>query len=185
MATNPQVLANALPELITAERELSRLAAERGIRYAIAPFGAVRSESDTTRILGYRETEYRIYAEKERKAGRTPLPINTWRPIAPFGNSHHNYGAAFDVRPTLWPSDKTFQWAHDQLDAIVQSNRQLGLRIGDYFNDEPHMELNITLEEARRRWLATGKRVGGFTLIPVVGGLAVLALLAIAFRRVL
>lgn len=186
MATNPSVLNGALPELIRAEQELSRLAAARGIRYAIAPFGGVRSESDTTRILGYRETEYKMYAEKEKTAGRTPLPINKWRPIAPFGNSHHNYGAAFDVRPVTWPQGRSFQWAHDQLDEIVRTNPSIGLRAGDYFNDEPHFELAISLDAARQKWKLLGRLPGnGVTLIPVVGGLAVIALLLLAFRKVL
>jgi hypothetical protein len=182
MATNPQAIAGALPELVRAEQELSRLAAERGIRYAIAPFGGVRSLSDTTRILSIREVEYKVYAANEKKAGRAPVAINTWRAIAPFGNSFHNYGAAFDVRPTTWPQGKTFQWAHDQLDEIARTHN-LGLRSGDSFNDEPHFELAITLNEARKRWDALGKKPGnGVTL---VGGLAILALLAIAFRKYL
>lgn len=184
MARNSHVLAGALPTLVIAEAELSRLAGVQGVQYDIAPFGAVRSQSDTTRIFGYREQEYRLYAGKERAAGRNPLSIEKWRPVAPFGNSHHNYGAAFDVRPVSWPQGKSFQWAHDKLDAIVAATPTLGLRSGDYFNDEPHFELALPLATVRQMWAATGKSVGvGATPVVVVGVLAILGLLFFAVTR--
>lgn len=183
MARNSYVLGKALPQLIAAERALSELAAARGIVYDIAPFGAVRSQSDTTRILGYREQEYKLYAEKQRLVGKAPLPINRWRPIAPFGNSHHNYGAAFDVRPVSWPKGKTFQWAHDQLDEIVASNPQLGLRSGDYFNDEPHFELALPLATVKQMWESQNKTGGGAASISIIGALAIIGLMLVAVRK--
>lgn len=181
MARNAHVLANALPSLVDAERELSRLAKAQGIEYDIAAFGAVRSQSDTTRILGYRDQEYKLYADKERKAGRTPLDINKWRPIAPFGRSHHNYGAAFDIRIVAAPKGMTFAQA---LDVVGSLAPKAGLRWGKSFGDTPHFELPLPLATVKEMWEALGKKPGtGATPVSVVGVVAVIGLLLLAVKR--
>lgn len=146
-------LVGELPELTKAMAELGAYAAAEGIEFTTADFGGVRTEADTVKILKYREDEYALYLKK-LPAGTTPMAINEWRKIAPFGRSMHNWGAARDLKPTKWPAGKSFQWAHDRLDAIIEKHPELGLKIGDYFNDEPHVELKISLDEARRRYIA-------------------------------
>lgn len=145
-------LAGVLPELAAAEMKLRTLAAERGIFYTIANFGGVRSEADTNRILKYRDDDYAVYVRQMQQAGKTPADKQTFRPIAPFGGSMHNFGAAFDaemVKGTL-----------AQLGALAP---QAGLKWGGTFTtrkDFPHFELPIGLLEAKRRWLARGNEPG-------------------------
>ncbi len=152
-------LANAQPALVVAERRLRGLAAAKGITYDLADFGGIRSYADTVKILGYREREYAKYvaALKAKDPAAKPLPIDTWRRIRPFESSHHNYGAAFDVRVVTYPKGRTAAWALAQLQQLAPS---AGLRSGVSFNDPPHMELAITLAEARRRWEAMGGKPG-------------------------
>ena len=146
------------PELTVALERLATLAAPDGIEFTTADFGGVRTEADTIKILKYREDEYALYVKAlaKKDPAKVPMPINEWRKIAPFGKSMHNWGAARDLKPTKWPVGKTFQWAHDRLDTLCETDPQLkaALKLGDYFNDEPHVELRITLEEARHRYIA-------------------------------
>lgn len=145
-------LAGVLPELAVAEAKLRALAAARGLVYTVADFGGVRSEADTTRILKYRADDYAVYVAAQKKAGRVPVSIDVFRPIAPFGSSMHNYGAAFDaemVRGTL-----------EQLGALAP---QAGLKWGGTFTtrkDFPHFELPISLADARAKWAARGNAAG-------------------------
>lgn len=145
-------LAGVLPELAAAESKLRALAAARGIVYTVADFGGVRSEADTNRILKYRDDDYAVYVRQMKAAGRAPVDKQTFRPIAPFGGSMHNFGAAFDaemVKGTL-----------EQLGALAP---QAGLKWGGTFTtrkDYPHFELPIGLLEAKRRWLARGNQAG-------------------------
>src|SRR5205814_8666856 len=88
-------LAHALPELRTAEQKLKAWAAARGIVYVFADLGGVRTAADTADAMRYRDAEYQMYL-RTLKPGHTPIAKETWRPIAPFGHSYHNYGAAFD-----------------------------------------------------------------------------------------
>jgi hypothetical protein len=145
------------PALTTALERLAQLAAP-DVEFTTADFGGVRTEADTVKILKYREDEYALYVKAlaAKDPAAVPKPINDWRKIAPFGKSLHNWGAARDLKPTKWPTGKSFQWAHDRLDALCESDPELKatLKIGDYFNDEPHVELRITLEEARHRYVA-------------------------------
>lgn len=141
-------------------QRLETLARAEGIEFKTADFGGVRTEADTTRILGYRDDEYAAYVTKLKSMypGRAPIAKEKWRRIVPFGKSHHNYGAARDVQPINWPTGKSAQWAHDRLDTIAATDPELkaALRCGDDFGDEPHFELRIPLEEARRRWASRG-----------------------------
>jgi hypothetical protein len=138
----------ALPELDAAWESLGRDAAvSYGIQLGIADFGGTRTEADTTLILQYRADDYAVYARQERAAGRTPEPVNTWRRIAPYGSSFHNYGAARDGRLVSYPANMTEDRAIAAVRSLASRN---GLRT---INHDPlHFELPITLEDAAQRW---------------------------------
>lgn len=146
------LIVQALPELLEAEAKLRAEAAKLGITYGIAAFGGVRTQSDTTRILKYRDDDWAVAVRRDPGLAKRTTK-EKWRPIAPFGSSFHNYGAAFDLEIISAPPGRSKQWAHDELDKIAP---RVGLRTGDSFNDEPHFELPITLAEAKRRWEARG-----------------------------
>jgi hypothetical protein len=141
-------LRNALPELIAAEQRLRKNATNHGITYVIAEFGGIRSQADTTQAMKYREADYAVYRANARAKNQTVLDINTFRPIAPFGNSWHNYGAAFDVFVTVVPEGRTQQWGLDILKLAAPS---AGLR-SNVPNDPPHFELPVSLSTAKDKW---------------------------------
>ena len=165
-------LVGELTELTTALTRLADLAKAEGVEFTTADFGGVRTEADTTKILKYREDEYALYVKRcaAKQPPETPKVINEWRKIAPFGKSKHNWGAARDLRPLQWRGQwvvdendyskiidlRGFQAAHDLLDHYCVTDPELKavLGIGDYFNDEPHVELRISLDEARKRYIA-------------------------------
>jgi hypothetical protein len=159
-------LVDALPELRDREKKLRALASAEGIGYEIADYGGIRTQADTTRILKYREDDYKVYASKERAAGRTPRPIDEWRPIAPFGSSFHNYGAAFDVRIIKAPQGMTFVTALSRLGVL---GGKAGLVWGglwsDKRNDPPHFQLSTGLTQARERWEAMKKDGGAASIL--------------------
>lgn len=154
------LIASALPELLAAERALRVKADALGIEYRVADFGGLRTEADTNRILGYRKADYAAAVKKDPKVAK--IPIETWRPIAPFGSSYHNYGAAFDVRITKRPAGVSESAALAKLGALAPS---VGLRWGGTFSakrsDPPHFELAISLADAKARWqrFAAGREV--------------------------
>lgn len=159
-------LLGVLPELRAAEQRLRDLAFRAGLVYTVADFGGLRSQADTVRILKYRDDDYALYLRK-LAPGKTPIPKNAWRPIAPWGSSFHNYGAAFDVsmvRGTL-----------AQLGALASA---AGLRWGGTFRnpDGPHFELPLTLAAAKARWEAQGNTVAP----PRLGAAAPLSLTVVA-----
>lgn len=90
----------ALPELLEARRKLETAALAHGRRVAfkVAPYGGVRTQADTAKILKFRDDDYAVYLAS-LKPGQTPIPKERWRKIAEFGRSYHNYGAAFDAEP--------------------------------------------------------------------------------------
>jgi hypothetical protein len=159
-------ISNTLPELQAAEKKLRAAAAARGVEYVIADFGGLRSQADTTRILNYRAADYAAAVKANPDTARTP--ITKWRPIAPFGQSYHNYGAAFDVLVTKHPAGVNGYAVLGQLAPAA------GLRWGGSPEftasgkvDTPHFELPISLASARIKWLgvpggvvATGAQVG-------------------------
>lgn len=180
-------LAKLLPEMQIAERALRRAALDAGIEYTIADFGSLRSEADTTRILGYRATDYAVYVANLKRSNprAVPLPIGTWRPIAKFGSSYHNYGAAIDLTITRRPASMSSSRALLALGAFAP---RAGLRWGGNFSprvDPPHFELAVSLSEARRLWNArvptsrtvapSGRTSAGLLVV-------VAALLALFFR---
>ena len=136
-----------LPALQEGEQKLHEYANNvLGIDYQLAAYGAFRDEADTEEIMGYREDDYAAAVRVNPKVAQ--IPINTWRPIAPFGSSYHNYGAAFDVQIT----DKgNFESADTALSALKAVASRFGLR-SSVPNDPPHFELPVSLADARRMW---------------------------------
>lgn len=139
------------PDLTAAIEKLRVKAAAEGIEFTTADFGGVRTEADTIKILKYRDDDYAVYVRnlKRDNPGKKPLGKNTWRKIAPFGSSYHNYGAARDLKPTKWPPSFTESKALDRLRTLAPS---CGLKT--ITNDPPHVQLPITLAQARARWKA-------------------------------
>jgi len=139
-------IAGALPQLLAGEAALRQKANALGIDYRIADFGGVRTQADTLLIMGYRAADYAAAVAANPAIAGTP--INVWRPIANFGTSYHNYGAAFDVLITKAPAGMSFDLALAKLKALAPS---CGLR-SNVPNDPPHFELPISLDEAKRLW---------------------------------
>jgi hypothetical protein len=121
-----------------------------------------------------------VYVRQTKAAGRVPVALNAFRPIAPYGQSYHNYGAAFDVWVLSVPEGKTQAWG---LLMLQNAAAAVGLRSGVSFGDPPHFELPITLADARARWqAATGQVVTVPTKAPQGAATAgvLLALAALA-----
>lgn len=146
-------LAGALPELREREKKLRALAAAEGITYEVADFGGLRTLPDTNRILEYRKNDYAVYVSKQKAAGKPVVSMEEFRPIAPFGSSFHNYGAAFDVRITGAPKGMTFDQALTRLGAL---GAKAGLIWGGLWarpkNDRPHFQLSTGLTQAKEMW---------------------------------
>ncbi len=151
MPANPS-LEYSLPQLRAAEARLRALAQQLGISYALAQYGGMRTQADTNQILNYRLADYRVAVKKDPRVAR--IPIDQWRPIAPFGRSLHNWGAAFDIVITGVPRGWTAGKALAALGAVAP---QAGLRWGGTFsrdrNDPPHFELPIAVVDARAAYL--------------------------------
>lgn len=143
--------------LLTENLEKLRAKARlEGIEFDTADFGGVRTEADTSKILKYRTDDYAVYVRnlKAKNPRATPVPIGKWRPIAPFGSSMHNFGCARDLRVTRYPDSFSKSAALNRLGALAPS---CGLEWGGAWRgkvDPPHMQLPITLAQARQRWQA-------------------------------
>jgi len=148
-------LTGVLPELVIAHDQLVQALNDRGISVRIANYGGIRTQADTTKILNYRADDY----QHDLASGVIPatLSIDEYRPIAPFGSSYHNYGAAFDLEVTGTPSGVSSYHALQIAGALAPS---FGLRWGggpDFpanRKDPPHFELAIPLSDARARYNA-------------------------------
>jgi hypothetical protein len=168
------------PALIVGEAKLAQLAAARGWAYTIngeEGGGYVRTPSDTAAYLTYRADEYATWSAAWKRAhpGKAPVSIYQWRPIAPFGGSMHNYGAAFDITPV-----------RGSYEDIASLAPQAGLRSGLSASfvaarrvDPPHYELPISLLEAKARWLAMGKLAGVRSLPTATTAVALLAVVVL------
>lgn len=142
-------LTGELPETVDAFNALDQYARSQGIAIAIADYGGVRTQADTTQILEYRQNDYNAAVA----AGKIPatMTLDQFRPIAPFGSSYHNYGAAFDITIQARPASMT---AYDALALLGAYAPAIGLRWGGYFSnpDTPHFELAISLDDAAQRY---------------------------------
>jgi D-alanyl-D-alanine carboxypeptidase len=141
--------AYVLSETVDAFGELqTTLEQAEGISLGIADYGGFRSLADLEEILADRSAEF----EAAVNAGEIPAgtDINAWRPIAPYGHSFHNFGAAFDVR--VKPGGAPAGMSDEQAFAVAgQYAPQFGLRWGGAFPDpdDDHFELAVSLSQAR------------------------------------
>lgn len=178
--------------------------ANQGIRVTLADFGGFRTQSDTTLILEYRQNDYAA----DVRAGRvdpTVTSIDEYRPIAPYGSSYHDYGAAFDIIPeTPYPSGMTY----DSILRLAGSHAPtLGLVWGGTFHNQDvrHFQLDMSLADAEAKWnayaaggsdvtgspygsdITTGGDIagsgGGFTTGATLAVVAIVAGILYALRR--
>lgn len=173
-------LDGALPQLLDGLNQLRERARALGITFDIADYGGIRTQADTVLIMAYRAADYAAAVVADPSV--SDIPINTWRPIAPFGSSMHNYGAAFDVEITSAPAGMSFSRALQELKSAAPS---CGLR-STVPNDPPHFELPISLDEARAQWEALGNAPG--TQAPTIAAASTvlvvgLLVLALAYAR--
>jgi hypothetical protein len=141
-------LEGARPELLAALDALRAIADQQGVKFRIADFGGLRTAADTSLILGYRDADWAAAVRANPTLAKTTTK-EKWRPIAPWGASMHNYGAAFDVvvteAPAGWSKLAALNFLKDQSDAI-------GLVDGRDFGDGPHFELPGGLAAAKAAW---------------------------------
>jgi hypothetical protein len=145
-------LTGALPQTVDAYAAMASYLAQNGITVGIADFGGVRTEADTVTILADRLQDYN--SDHGVSPLDTPQPLSVlqvYRPIAPWGSSFHNYGAAFDLAILGSPSGMSEYGALAFAGAYAP---QLGLRWGGQFSnpDPPHFELSIPLSDAASAW---------------------------------
>lgn len=123
------------------------LETQYGISIGIAEYGGFRSLDDLEEILAIRNREFEQAVNAGELAANTD--INAWRPIAPYGHSFHNYGAAFDIRVKAGGGAG---YDDEQVFAIAgQWAPSLGLRWGGTFPnpDTDHFERDVSLSQAR------------------------------------
>lgn len=168
-----------LPQLAIAFGQLRQYAEGNGISFKLAPYGAFRTEQDTTDILAFRAADYAA-ARERGEADALALPITRWRPIAPYGQSWHNYGAAFDIIITTYAG---YPSADDALHDLKNAASMFGLR-SNVPNDPGHFELAVSLETARQMWIQYN---GSEALKPTTGSatltIVVLAAILLVLRK--
>lgn len=169
-------LAGSLPQLSLAYQLLEQLAAKVGVSFQINDFGGFRTPAITALILQYRQQDYAAaIAAGEISPGET---VDTFRPIAPYGQSWHDYGAAFDVSPIAWPASESYDWAVAQLGALAPA---AGLVWPLPSTDPAHFQLPISLDEAAADYAAfaggSGSPVAGLPPAGSVAGVLVVVLM--------
>ena len=144
-------LAGTLPQLQAAYTRLEQLAAQAGISVTVNDYGGFRDAADTARILFYRQADY----DAALQAGDIPPyeTIDQFRPVAEYGESFHDYGAAVDVSPMAWPASESYDWAVAQLGAFAP---RAGLRQPLPTTDPAHFELPVSLADAQAMYAAAG-----------------------------
>src|ERR1041385_1591936 len=150
-------LSDALPELQTAYGSLEAGAAAQGISIDVMDtrqtmgtmVSVVRSESDTAQVLAIRQNDFNAAV----RAGQVPADttLQAFRPVAPYGHSFHNFGAAVDVDIVARPGGMTADQAYRVLGSLASS---CGLRWGGTFTnpDPAHFELDVSLARAHAMW---------------------------------
>lgn len=197
------MLIGVLKELSDKHTAMEARLLAQNVRFKIAPFGLLRSEGDTARILGYRDADYAKYVAALKKANPNakPQPKEEWRKIAPFGLSYHNYGGAFDVEITsvdgvevyrtptpaaLWKSNPNR--AATLYEKGMAAARHTGIAVGlaRIHDDDPHFQLPYSLVEVKKM---SGYKVTALPNLPTptpvsaVGILAIIALALLAVRK--
>lgn len=142
----------ALPQMAELWDELVQVLSAQDITIGVADFGGFRTAADTAEILNDKQADYDAYVA----AGGT-LPITgPWddgssRPIAPYGRSFHDYGAARDVKVLSAPAGMSGLAVTAAIDAAAES---VGLVTGASYGDPLHVQLPISLDEAKAQWAA-------------------------------
>ena len=123
------------------------LESQYGISIGIAEYGGFRALDDLETILAIRNREFEQAVAAGELAANTD--INAWRPIAPYGHSFHNYGAAFDIR--VKPGGGAGYSDEQVFEIAGQWAPALGLRWGGGFPnpDTDHFEREVSLAQAR------------------------------------
>ncbi len=147
------VVATFLPELAFKWAALQAAAAGQGIQLRIADFGGFRDLAMTQQILAYRDADYAAYVKQLAISAptRTPLPIEVWRPIAPYGSSFHDFGAAVDAYPIAWPASVGNR--SDALAIVQQLAPSVGLSNPMPATDPAHFQLPYSLATVQSQWL--------------------------------
>lgn len=138
-----------LPALLELWDQLVTAAAAQGITIDVADYGGFRTAADTADILNYRDADYKVYVAAQLAAGLPIADENTWRPIAQFGQSLHDYGAARDVKIVSAPSTMSGLAVVAAIDTAAES---LGLSTGASYGDPLHVQLPISVDEAAGEW---------------------------------
>jgi hypothetical protein len=142
-------LLGTLPTTRAAYTQLQQYALTQGITIGVADYGGLRTQGDTATILTDRVNDFNAEVAAGEISADTTL--DAFRPIAPFGSSFHNYGAAFDVAILSTPAGMSGDRACQVLGAYAPS---IGLRWGGTFSnpDPVHFELAVALSAARTMW---------------------------------
>lgn len=141
-------LVGALPELLVRLDNLRTVASQEGIEFDVADFGGLRSQADTALIMQYRDNDWNAAVRADPTLAKRTTK-EKWRAIAPWGNSMHNYGAAFDVKIRKAPKGKSNLWA---LNRLIELGKQVGLDNGQSYDDPGHFQLRMTLAQAAAEW---------------------------------
>ena len=182
MRTSPDSLRDDLRALLSDPERRARLGRE-GRAFAERhhdPREVARTVMDD--VLGYRDADYANY-----KANGGTLTIQQFRPIAPWGKSYHDFGAARD----LVFSGNGYMSDADAQNIAGELAPDVGLKWGGLFTnpDPAHFQLDESLAQVQQEWsdytggtnLPHQDAPSGLATIALVG--AVLALPLIAARR--
>lgn len=178
-------LDGARPELLSALTALRAVVAQEhpGLEFTIANYGGMRTAADTALILQYRDIDFAAAVRADPTLPQR-ISIDDWRPIAPYGRSMHNYGAAFDVRVTKTPAGLSNLAA---LNIIKDYADVVGLVDGRDYGDPPEFALPGGLAAAKAAYQAmTGTTIFSSASAPnVVAILAVILFAALAYAVVI
>lgn len=172
----------ALPAMAELWDQLVQLAAAQGIVIDVADYGGFRTAADTAEILNIRENEYAQYLAQARANNQAVVDINTWRRIAPYGQSYHNYGAARDPKIVSVPAGMSGLTAVATIDNLAES---LGLETGASYGDPLHVQLPIALDEAAGEWNDYVAAGGDASTSSSAGTVAALAIVGVTIGAVI
>lgn len=153
-------LAGVLPELQQAFDALNAGLASSGVTLGVADYGGLRDEQVTADILGFRQADYNAEHGLPSDTVTDVATLNHFRPIAQYGHSYHDYGAAFDFTPIARPAGMSVAQVEQLAGQLAPS---VGLTWGGTFPnyDGDHMQLAISLDDARQRYSAMTGTVPG------------------------
>jgi hypothetical protein len=156
-------LAGSLPQLIASEAKLHQFALSRGIDYVIAKFGGRRTQKITDLIMQYRRDDYAAAVKKNPALAK--VPIEKYRPIAPYNLTRHKFGSAFDIVLTRLPKGMSSSAAMELLGDYAE--KYCNLRWGGHFPEDridvKHFELTppmATLEVAWNNFVRGARTLG-------------------------